>query len=117
MRYVLALIASVAILASSSAAFAGIPSGHGNPSNCSWDQTQAASCAGSIWGGLCSYDSKAPAQQCFNACWVKYCGSSAGCPTCPDKTCGELCQDKLFLELLLCILFELHQHPTHSGCC
>jgi len=116
MKHVLALLASVAMLANSTSAFAGCPSGQANPSNVCWNQEQAGACAGSIWGEFSSCKSSDDAQRDLNACWLKYCGSLNGVPSCSGKTVGQLCQDKLFLELLLCLLFDLHQCHTHSGC-
>jgi hypothetical protein len=116
MKHVLALIAVIALIANTSIAFAGCPSGPANPPNVCWSQEQAAGCVGSIWGDFSSCKSSDDAQKDLDACWFKHCGSLTGVPSCGGKKVGDLCQDKCFLEILLCILFELHQCPTHSGC-
>ncbi len=117
MRNVLAMITAMVVLAGSSMAYACCPSSSACSSNSCWSKDQSACACGEIFGGLCSCKGSDDAQKDLDSIWCKLFGSLDGCPKCPDKSVGSLCEDKLFLELLLVILFELHQCPTHSGCC
>lgn len=117
MRNIVALIATMAVLGSSSMAFAGCPSGSANPSNVSWSQQQAGSSVGGIWGGLLSSNPNQDGQIVLDALWLAAFGNLNGVPSCSGRKCGEICQDQLFIELLLVIIIELHHCPTQSCNC